>query len=71
MAQSNFLFMLSSGTAGKNYIEEVTRSMKLWINNTSLTKISLKAVHVMLALLPQKPSKSSKQKIIMLLLEEG
>ena len=71
MAQSNFLFMLPSGTAGKNYIEEVTRSMKLWINNASLTKISLKAVHVMLALLPQKPSKSSKQKIIMLLLEAG
>ena len=26
------LFMLPSGAAGKNYIEEVARLMKLWIN---------------------------------------
>ena len=30
-----------------NYIEEVTRLMKLWINDTPLRKIALKAVHVM------------------------
>ena len=36
--------------------------MKLWINDTPLRKIALKAVHVMPALLLQKPSKSSKSK---------
>ena len=56
------LFMLPSGAAGKNYIDEVTRLMKLWINDTPLWKIALKAVHVMPALLLQKPSQSSKSK---------
>ena len=54
--------MLPSGAAGKNYIEEVTRLMKLWINDTLLREIALKAVHEMPALLLQKPSKSSKSK---------
>ena len=45
------LFMLPSGAAGKNYIEEVTRLMKLWINDIPLRKIALKAVRVMSALL--------------------
>lgn len=31
--------MLPSGAAGKSYIEEVTRLMKLWINDTLLRKI--------------------------------
>ena len=30
------LFMLPSGATGKNYIGEVTRLMKLWINDTPL-----------------------------------
>ena len=30
------LFMLPSGATGKNYIEEVTRLRKLWINHTPL-----------------------------------
>ena len=47
--------MLPSGAAGKNYIEEVTRLMKLWINDTPLRKIALKAAHIMPALLLQKP----------------
>ena len=51
--------MLPRGAAGKNYIEEATSLMKLWINDTPLRKIALKAVHVMPALLFQKPSKSS------------
>ena len=32
------LFMLPSGAAGKNYIDEVTRLMTLWINDTPLRK---------------------------------
>ena len=56
------LFMLPSGAAEKSYVEEVTRLMKLWIQDTSVKSISLRAVHVMPALLLQKPSKSSKAK---------
>ena len=43
-------------------LEEVTRFMKLWICDTPLRKIALKAVHVMPALVLHKPSKSSKSK---------
>ena len=56
------LFMLPSGASGKKYVEEVTRLMKLWIQDTPLKSVSLKAVHVMPPLLLQKPSKSSKAK---------
>ena len=45
------LFMLPSGAAGKRYVEEVTRLMKLWIQDTPLKSISLKAVHIMPVLL--------------------
>ena len=40
------LCMLSIGAAGKKYVEEVTRLMKLWIKDTSLKSISLNADHV-------------------------
>ena len=40
----------------------MTRLMKLWINDTPLRKIALKTVHVMPALLQQKPPQSSKSK---------
>ena len=53
--------MLPSGAAGMNY-NDVARFLKLWINDTPLRNIALKAVHVMPALLLQKPSKSSKSK---------
>ena len=53
--------MLPSGAAGKRYVEQVTRLMKLCMQDTPLKSISLKAIHVMLALLLQKPSKSSKR----------
>ena len=43
-------------------LEEVIRLMKLWINDTPLRKIALKAVHVMPALPLQKRSKSLKSK---------
>ena len=54
--------MLPSGAAGKRYVEELTRLMELWIQDTPLKSISLKAIHAMPALLLQKPSKSSKAK---------
>ena len=43
-------------------MEEITRLLKLWIQDSSLKTIALKAIHVMSALLLQKPSKNSKSK---------
>ena len=54
--------MMPSGAAGEKYIEEITRLLKLWIQDLSLKSIALKAIHVMPALLLQKPSKNSKSK---------
>ena len=54
--------MLPGGASGKKYVEEVTRLMKLWIQDIPLKSVSLKAVHVMPALLLQKPGNSSKAK---------
>ena len=54
--------MLPSGAVGKNNIKEVTRLMKLWINDTPLREIALKAVYVITALLLKNPSKSLKSK---------
>ena len=45
------LFMLPSGAAGKRYVEEVTHLMNVWIQHTPLKSVSLKAIHVMPALL--------------------
>ena len=56
------LFLLPTGSSGKKYIEETTRLINLWVNSTPYESIALKAVHVMPALLLQKPSKSSKSK---------
>ena len=56
------LFMLPSGAAGKRYVKEVTHLKKFWIQGTPLKSVPLKTVHVMPALLLQKPSKSSKAK---------
>ena len=38
--------MLPSGEARKKYIEEITRLLKLWIQDSSLKIIALKAIHV-------------------------
>ena len=47
---------------GEKNIDEVTRLLKLWIQDSPLKSIALKAIHVMPALLLQKPSKNSKSK---------
>ena len=54
--------MMPSGAAGKKYIEEITRLLKLWIQDSLLKSIGLKAIHVMPVLLLQKPRKNSKSK---------
>ena len=42
------------------YISEAAHRFNLWINNTQYESVAQKTVHVMPALLLQKPSKSSK-----------
>ena len=54
--------MLPTTASGKRYIDETARLFNLWVNNTPYKLIAPKAVHVMLALLFQKSSKSSKSK---------
>ena len=56
------LFMLPTGNAGKKYIKDVTRLLNTWTQDSPLRSISLKAIHNMLALLLQKPSKTSKSR---------
>ena len=56
------LFMMPNGAPGKKYIEEITRLLKLWIQDLLLKSIALKAIHIMPALLLQKPSKNLKLK---------
>ena len=53
---------MPSDVARKKYIDEVTRLLKLWIQDSPSKSIALKAIHVMPALSLQKPSKSSKLK---------
>ena len=54
--------MHPNGAAGKKFIREVTRLLNSWYENSALARISMKAVHIMPALLLQKPSSSSKSK---------
>ena len=56
------LFMLPSGGTGKSFIREVTRLLNAWVEDSPLKTISMKAIHIMPALLLQKPSKNSKAK---------
>ena len=56
------LFMLPNGSSGKAFIRETTRLLNSWSENTPLKDCALRAIHVMPALLLQKPSKTSKSK---------
>ena len=61
--------MMPSGAAVKKYIEEITSLLKLWIQDSPLKSIALKAIHGMPALLLQKPTENSKSKDHLLSLE--
>ena len=63
------VFLLPSGKSGKEFIDEMTRLVVEWNNDSPLKLISLKALMVMPNLLLQKPSKSSKAKDHQLALE--
>ena len=41
------IFLLPTGAAGKKSINEITRIMYLWINDTPMKDIAFKAIHVM------------------------
>jgi len=56
------LFMLPTGKAGKVYIDEMTKLLNSWSNETSLMNVAFKALMIMPNLLLQKPSKTSKAK---------
>ena len=56
------MFIVPTGAAGKKFIDEISRLLNLWTNDTPLKNIALKAIYVMLALGLQKPSKTSNAK---------
>ena len=56
------LFMLLSGKAGKEYIDECTRWILKWVNDSQLQSTAIKALMIMPSLLLQKFSRNSKDK---------
>ena len=54
--------MFPSGAAGKRFVNELNRLLNFWTNQSPLKNVSIKTIHVMPALLLQKPSKSSNAK---------
>ena len=56
------LFLLPTGKAGKRYIDEITRLLNAWEQDSAIKHIAFKAIMVMPNLLLQKPSKKSKSK---------
>ena len=56
------MFLLSTGKAGKFFINELTKLFNAWIDDSPLTKIVMKAVMIMPSLLLQNPSKESQWK---------
>ena len=54
--------MVPTGAAGKRFINETTKMLNFWTDNSPLKLIALKALHIMPTLLLQKPSQTSKSK---------
>ena len=54
------VFLLPSGKAGKQYIDETTKLMNEWLQESPLKDIAFKTIMIMPNLLLQKPSKNSK-----------
>ena len=50
--------MVPSGGGDKKFIKEITRLINLWTNDSPLENIALKAIHIMPALLLQRPNKN-------------
>lgn len=56
------IFMLPNGATGKEYIGEVTRLLNAWVDNSPIGIVSMKAIHIMPALLLQKHRRVPKVK---------
>ena len=56
------LFLLPSGSAGKLFIDECTKLVNAWNNNSPLKAIAIKALMLFPSMMLQKPSKNSKSK---------
>ena len=54
--------MLPSGKAGKEYIDECTRLILEWVNDSQLQGIAIKALIIMPSVLLQKHSRNTKAK---------
>ena len=52
--------MTPSGKAGKEYLEEIAKTMLYFISATNLEPVAITMVSIMAALLLQKPSRNSK-----------
>ena len=52
--------MVPTRAAGKTFIDEISRLLILWTNDTRLRNMALNAVHVMPVLLLQKPTSKAK-----------
>ena len=63
------VFMVPTAVSGKKFINETTRLLDQWTNDTPLKSIALKAIHVMPALLLQKPSRKTKARNHLIALE--
>lgn len=56
------LFLLPTGSAGKEFINDTTRLLNAWTQNSPMKKIATKAVMIMPSLLLLKPAKNFKSK---------
>ena len=56
------LFMLPTGQAGKDYIDEITWLLNAWIQDSTMKHITFKAIVVIPSLILQKPSCNSEVK---------
>ena len=54
--------MLPTGEAGKDYIDEITRLLNEWIQDSAMKQIPCNVIMVMPSLILQKPSRNSKAK---------
>ena len=56
------VFMLPAGRAGKDYIDEITRLLNTWIQDSAIKHNTFKAIMVMSSSILKKPSRNSKAK---------
>ena len=63
------MFLLPSGRAGKQFIEETTKLINEWLHDLPLKDTAFKAIMIIPSLLLQKPSKKSKSRDHLKLLE--